>query len=87
MRNTTIAVLATALAACAAPEVKPLTTPDGKAGYLVQCDGSELDWTTCYAEANKACGGSTYKVLNSNETRTPLQYGSKPHRNLIIECK
>ncbi len=87
MRILTTAVMVSALAACAAPTVKPMTTPDGKQGFLVKCDGSADDWSTCYAEANKACNGRAYKVIDRSETSTPTNYGPIVRRSLITECK
>lgn len=87
MKILTSAIMVGALTACAAPTVKPLTTPDGKQGFLVTCDGSADDWSTCYTEANKACRGGAYKVIDRSETSTPTNYGPLVRRNLIAECK
>jgi hypothetical protein len=74
----------TLLSSCAAG-VKKITTPDGKVGYLVSCDGSADDWSTCYAEASKLCG--KYNVVDRNESSTPTAYGPMVRRHLIAECK
>ena len=74
------------LGGCAAV-VKPMTTPEGKQGYLVSCDGSADDWTSCYAAANKACGGGKYNMIDRNESSTPTAYGPLVRRSLIAECK
>lgn len=87
MRRLINIIVVAALAGCAAPTVKPLTTPDGKAGYLIKCDGSADDWATCYAEASKACNGQPYKVIDRNETSTPTNYGPIVRRHMIAECK
>ncbi len=77
--------LSVALTGCAAT-VKPMTTPDGKQGFLVKCDGSADSWASCYEAATKACNG-TYKVIDRNESSTPTAYGPLVRRNLIAECK
>lgn len=70
---------------CAA-KVKPMTTPEGKQGFLVQCDGSADSWASCYEAANKSCQGK-YNVIDRNETSTSTAYGPMVRRNLIAECK
>jgi hypothetical protein len=74
-----------ALMGCAAT-VKPMTTPEGKQGFLVECDGSADNWSTCYEASAKACGGK-YSVVDRNETSTPTATGPLVRRNLIAECK
>lgn len=74
-----------ALGGCAAT-VKPMTTPDGKEGFLVSCDGSADDWSSCYEAAAKACQGK-YTLIDRNESSTPTAYGPLVRRNLIAECK
>lgn len=81
-----IAIAAAALAGCAA-NVKPLTTPDGKQGFMVACNGSINDWSSCYADAMKACGGKPYNVIDRNESSAATQYGLVVRRNLIAECR
>jgi hypothetical protein len=73
------------LAACAA-QVKPMTTPDGNQGFLVACDGSADDWSSCYEAATKACQGK-YRLIDRNESSTPTAYGPLVRRQLIAECK
>ena len=76
---------AAAIAGCAAT-IKPMTTPEGKQGFLVECDGSADSWASCYEEATKACQGK-YNVIDRNESSTPTAYGPLVRRNLIAECK
>ncbi len=73
------------ISGCAAT-VKPMTTPDGKQGFLVECDGSADNWTTCYEAASKACQGK-YGIVDKNESSTPTAYGPLVRRHLIAECK
>jgi len=72
------------LAGCAAG-VKKITTPDGRLGYLISCDGSADDWSTCYAEATKLCG--KYNIIDRNEASTPTNYGPLVRRHLVAEYK
>jgi len=78
-------VVAVAMTGCAAT-VKPMTTPEGKQGFLVECDGSADSWASCYEAATKACQGK-YSVIDRNESSTPTAYGPLVRRNLIAECK
>lgn len=73
------------LSGCAAG-VKPITTPDGKRGFVVTCDGSADDWSTCYNAASNACGGK-YGIVDRNETSTPTAYGPMVRRQIVAECK
>ncbi len=82
---TFVLVSSLTLFGCAAG-VKPMTTPDGKQGYLVSCDGSADNWTSCYNAASEACAGTKYKVIDRSESSTPTAYGPLVRRNLIAEC-
>jgi hypothetical protein len=62
-----------------------VTTPNGKMGFYISCDGSMDDWTSCYAEAANSCKGK-YQIIDKNESSTPTTYGPIVRRNLIIEC-
>jgi hypothetical protein len=81
-----VLIAAAVLVGCAVPTVKPMTTPNGQQGFFVSCDGSADDWTTCYAEATKACAGK-YTLVDRNESSTSTTYGPLVRRNLIAECK
>lgn len=83
--KTTLLVASFSLVGCAAT-VKPMTTPEGKQGFLVECDGSADNWTSCYEAAAKACQGK-YNLIDRNESSTPTAYGPLVRRNLIAECK
>lgn len=86
--KTTTPLIAAALAmlvGCAA-STKPITTPSGKTGFYVSCDGSASDWATCYEAAIKACGAG-YNVIDRNESSTPTPYGPMVRRHMIAECK
>lgn len=80
------ALAATVLIAGCAATVRPMTTPEGKQGFLIACDGSADSWASCYEAATKACGGK-YNVIDRNESSTPTAYGPLVRRNLIAECK
>ncbi len=81
-----VAVFLSLIVAGCAAAVKPMTTPDGKQGYLVECDGSADSWASCYEAATKACQGK-YAVVDRNESSTPTAHGPLVRRNLIAECK
>jgi hypothetical protein len=79
------ACISVAVVGCAAT-VKPMTTPEGRQGFLVECDGSADNWSSCYEAAAKACQGK-YNLIDRNESSTPTAYGPLVRRNLIAECK
>jgi hypothetical protein len=72
------------LTGCAAG-VSPMTTPDGKKGFSVSCNGSANDWGTCYNAAAEACKGK-YDILDRQTTTTPTAYGPMVHRYLVVGC-
>ena len=78
-------ISAVLISGCAAG-VKPVTTPEGRAGFFVSCDGSADDWGTCYEAAAVACKGK-YGVIDRDSNSTATMYGPLVRRNLIIECK
>ena len=83
-RTLLFAMIASSLAGCAAG-VKPITTPDGAKGFVVTCDGSADDWSTCYQAATNACG--KYSIIDRNESSTPTAYGPMVRRHLVVQCK
>jgi hypothetical protein len=85
MKKMNAALIALILTGCAAG-VKPITTPDGKRGFVVTCDGSADDWSTCYQAATKACNGK-YGIIDRNESSTPTVYGPMVRRHMVAECK
>lgn len=84
VRIAAMAVAISALTGCAAT-VEPMTTPDGRQGFLVECNGSADSWASCYKTATSACKG-TYKVIDRNESSTPTGLGPLVKRSLIAEC-
>lgn len=84
VRIAAMTVAISTLAGCAAT-VEPMTTPNGRQGFLVECNGSADSWASCYKAATSACKG-TYKVVDRNESSTPTGLGPLVKRNLIAEC-
>ncbi len=80
-----LGVVSIVINGCAAT-IKPMTTPEGKQGFLVECDGAADSWASCYEAATNACKGK-YNVIDRNESSTPTAYGPLVRRNLIAECK
>jgi predicted lipoprotein with Yx(FWY)xxD motif len=74
------------LAGCAGVEVKPMPTPNGKAGFSVACDGASDDWASCYKAAADACKGK-YSVIDRQQDSTASnKFGPSVYRSLIVEC-
>jgi len=84
MKSMAIAA-AVLLAGCAAV-VEPISTPDGKNGFSVSCNGSAESWAKCYNAASKACGGA-YDIIDKNQSSTPTAYGPLVTRDLVVSCK
>lgn len=85
MKSIVIIATLAVLTGCAAV-VDPMTTPDGKRGFAISCDGSAESWSKCYNAAIQSCGGA-YDVVDKNQSSTPSAYGPIVTRNLIISCK
>lgn len=85
MKTSTLVLLAAVVLAGCAGQTKPMTTPSGKAGFQVSCNGGVSDWTDCYAAATKACNGK-YNVVDRDGSTTMTGYGPMIRRSLIIEC-
>lgn len=66
-----IAAAAVTLVGCSTTSsVRQITTPDGRKGFSVSCDGWGETSDLCYTKAREACGGD-YEVMNRFEERTP----------------
>lgn len=86
MKKISTTVLAAWLMIGCAAGVKPITTPDGKRGFVVTCDGSADEWSTCYSAATSACSGK-YSIVDRNESSTPTAHGPMVRRHMVVECK
>ena len=70
------------------PPPEPFTAPDGRAGYMLQCNSM----AACYNDARAACKGD-YEVLNQNERTylipadqvSPTRTGVE--RTMSVACK
>jgi hypothetical protein len=88
-----VATLVLALAGCTAAQ--PLTPPDGRQGYTVECSGSVLSWEDCFARADDLWRGRNYDVftrvgeegaLMAAEPQ-PLHDRPTTSRRMVIVCK
>ena len=88
-----VALLGLALAGCTS--AKPITTPDGRQGYTVECSGSVLTWEDCFEQADLFCTGQSYYVYTRLSEASPL-IASEPqdlranpttNRRMVIVCK
>lgn len=84
IKTLTLVAVCCFLVGCAAG-VKQITTPSGNKGFLISCDGSADDWSTCFEAATKVCQGK-YSIIDKNETSTQSAYGPIVRRHLIAEC-
>jgi hypothetical protein len=88
-----VLLLVLALAGCTS--IKPITLPDGRQGYTVDCSGRVLTWEDCFAQADLFCKGQTYDVYTRPGEESPL-IASEPQeiranptttRRMVIVCK
>lgn len=71
-------------------------TQMGKPGqYLVECDGSAVPLSKCYAKAAKVCPRG-YEVLDKERANGPTTggyaggvatIGAVEHKNITVQCK
>jgi hypothetical protein len=88
-----VTTLVLALAGCTA--AKPITTPDGRQGYTVECSGSVLSWEDCFARADDLCRGRNYDVFTrageegALMAAEPQQLHDSPTttRRMVIVCQ
>lgn len=77
-------IVALAFTGCIGP--KSVMSPNGKQGFVVECNGSYGSWAECYDIAANACKGQ-YNVLDRNEGSMESSLGRMVTRNMTIECK
>lgn len=70
-------------AAGCASAVRPITSPDGRAGFVVGCDAWGESADVCYAKAREACGGD-FDILSRTD-ETSETYGLR--RRIEVACK
>ena len=76
-------VVAALLGGCA--EVHPITTADGRKGFVVSCDGEDADWGTCYSAAAEACDGK-YNIIDRYDRRARNSSGREAQRTIVVQC-
>jgi len=80
MKTTIVVVALGALSSCnSAPQSYVMS--DGRTGLMLECSGVSNAWTSCYADARKACSGN-YEVIRQTE----YPRGFKPIRELEFSC-
>ena len=77
MRTAIVLLALLTLGGCAT--AKPIQTPGGAAGYMIDCS-STRHWTACFEKATETCGGP-YEIINQAES------GWGRSRTLLIQCK
>jgi len=69
---------------------KPITMPDGAAGYEIKCPGTARSIGDCMNKAREVCGGN-YKVIDKEETSSlmsgPLGITPILVRRMFVECE
>ena len=69
---------------------KPITMPDGAAGYEIKGPGTSQSMGDCMNKAREVCGGN-YKVIDKEETSSFVWtgYGMAPtkSRSMFVECE
>lgn len=82
-----------ALAGCVIPKntdifnpaatIEPLTTPDGRAGFIAYCGGYYSGISYCYEGARKQCAGN-YEILR--QTEAPRGETGTENRRIEFVC-
>ena len=88
-----VLLLVLALAGCTS--IKPITLPDGRQGYTVDCSGRVLTWEDCFERADLLCKGRNYDVYTRPGEESPLIAAEPQHlrdhptttRSMVIACK
>ena len=82
------------LGGCSA-EHTSIMTPQGDAGYTIDCSGEFLDWGACYKKAGALCGAKGYRIIDRAGDTGGTVLGSHDGifgdtivtRTLVIACK
>ena len=82
MKSLVTLLLAASFVASCAPTAKKIITPNGNAGYVVECSGNQYSWADCYKKAYESCKGK-YRIIDKNESSR----GLKTIRSMAIECE
>ena len=88
-------LLTAALSLLGCATARQTYTPDGRAGYTVDCSGDVLTWSYCYQKAGDLCGTRGYDLLTMvgdprGAVVTPptlLTAGAGSARSMLIACK
>jgi hypothetical protein len=70
-------IAAFALTAGACSTQHQTYTPDGRRGYVVDCEGYLNSYSSCLIKAGRLCGNKGYDVVR----------GGADDRSLLIACK
>ncbi|MFT6661140.1 MAG: hypothetical protein ACJA0K_001129 [Maricaulis maris] len=90
-----LAVLAIGLFVSGCTTSEPLTSPNGRPGFSVNCSGGGGGrWSACYEEASRLCPQG-YVVIDRigdtdtmvSETDGDLSFQTMVSRELMIECR
>ena len=71
-------------AAGCATTVGAYTTPDGRAGFAVDCSGNGM--TDCHAKAREACGGGNYEVMDRIDQAYTHLGNARFDQRLYVAC-
>jgi hypothetical protein len=88
-------ILTTVLSLLGCATARQTYTPDGRAGYTVDCSGEVLTWSYCYQKAGDLCGARGYDLLTMvgdprGAVVTPptlLSASAGSARSMLIACK
>jgi hypothetical protein len=89
MKQLTLFILASALAACATS--KPIKGPNGGTAYFIKCGSAVID--KCYEEAAKVCpNGYTFADRQNNPNGVIVPTGAgfigvRGPNQMLVECK
>jgi hypothetical protein len=71
------------LAGCAT-SVDAYTTPDGRAGFVVDCSGNGM--VDCHAKAREACNGGNYEVVDRIDQAYTHLGNARFDQRLFVAC-
>jgi len=88
VKNKIILFITLVLVGCAT--AKPVMSPNGKAGYSIECDGTAVSMTICYEKAAEACPKG-YLIIDTHNQNgvvaTQYYVGGTSHKGIFVECK
>ena len=96
MLRCAITLFVSCIVICSCAVSKPIRTPDGAEGFMINCSGAALTWGECFEKAGQVCGEVGYEIIERSGdsggsvisgNQFGLYGGRIVTRTMLIRCK